>query len=80
MNTEELQAMIKKHVAALSEHCESVRIFVTVPSNDGNQTTKACDDGAGNFYAQYGQITEWIDIQREYQRVWARDHAKSDDP
>lgn len=78
MTNEELQALLKKHVAALSEHCDSVHIFVTVPTDDGSQNTKACDEGAGNFYAQFGQISEWLDIQREYQRVWARDHAKDD--
>lgn len=29
------------------------------------------DFGCGNFYAQYGQVIEWIAIQDQYQRNWA---------
>lgn len=63
--------LLESCVNKLSEHCDSVRIFVTFPTNDGERDTAAMDSGSGNFYAQYGQITEWLDIQRQYQRNWA---------
>ena len=42
----------------LSEHCDSVRLFISVPS--GNGETTSFSRGAGNYLAQYGQIKEWI--------------------
>lgn len=41
----------------LSQHFDSVRIFVT--RFDGEHTLST-NTGRGNWYAQYGQIREWI--------------------
>jgi len=78
MTDDELQALLKRHVADLMEHFDSVRILATVHLDDGSKNTKSLDEGDGNFYAQLGHAREWICIQEEYQRVWARDHAKPD--
>lgn len=84
MTKEELQALVDQHVAQLGEHVDSVAVFVTVGSEDGQCDTIACDGGCGNFYARQGQIEEWLTIQKQYQRNWAiRKDAKlngSDSP
>lgn len=64
--------MVEEAAIKLSEHCDSVRVFVTKHACDGtSDTTIAFDAGRGNLHAQLGQIYEWIDIQRQYQRNWA---------
>lgn len=75
MTNAEVEALIKKHASELGEHFESVRIFVTWPNPNNGANTQAFDSGVGNFYAQLGHIREWLEIQGEYQRIWA---AKKD--
>lgn len=72
------KALIQACVDKLSEHFDSVRIFVTCPTEDGKADTAAMDSGSGNFYAQYGQITEWLCIQDQYQRNWATRHDQEE--
>ncbi len=69
--TEQAQEMVKECVLKLGEHFESVRIFVTRPKPESPSDTQAIDNGTGNFYAQLGQISEWMAIQDQYQRNWA---------
>ncbi len=59
--------MLRKHCEALSEHFDSVQIFVTRhdPSKDG---TVAIHYGLGNWYSRYGQVFEWLGKQDEYTR------------
>ena len=80
MNDDALQKLISQKVSELAEHFDSVRIFATRNSEDGKCKTRAYDDGAGNFYAQFGQIKEWISIQDQFQRNWAmrRDNPEND--
>lgn len=52
------------------EHFDSVRIFVTRHSGE-SANTAAYETGGGNFYAQLGQVREWLAIQDQYQRNWA---------
>lgn len=69
---EQLVRLVDTAAAALSEHCDSVRIFVTKHACDGEaDSTIAFDTGRGNLHAQLGQVHEWLDIQRQYQRNWA---------
>lgn len=75
MTNDEAQALVQKHAAELGEHFDSVRIFVTWPNTNDSTNTQAYDAGSGNFYAQLGHVHEWLEIQREYQRLWA---AKKD--
>jgi len=72
MTNSEAEELVRKAVSALGEHFDSVRCFVTWPSDDGQQNTKSYESGTGNFYAQYGQIKEWCAMQDEYQRIHAR--------
>ncbi len=68
--TEQAEAMVREHVIKLGEHFESVRIFVTRAKPESPSDTQAIDSGTGNFYAQLGQISEWLSIQDQYQRNW----------
>jgi hypothetical protein len=51
----------------LMEQFDSVRIFVT-RHNGGAEETACYETGGGNFYAQLGQVQEWVCIQDQYQR------------
>lgn len=78
MTTEEkevLDQMVKKAATALSEHTDSCRIFVTV-HRGGEEETSSFSYGKGNFYAQYGQIVEWVIGQDQAKR---NDVLKDDD-
>jgi hypothetical protein len=51
--------ILMKHVAALMEHFSSVQIFVTATDGADGGTIGA-SRGAGNQYAIYGQIKQWV--------------------
>lgn len=59
--------MIDSHVAQLSEHFDSVQVFCTQRTGDGN--TRVFSRGGGNYYANYGAAREWIVRQDERTRV-----------
>lgn len=80
-DTEQAQATVRDAVLKLGEHFESVRVFVTRANPERPSDTQAIDEGTGNFYAQLGQIKEWVAIQDQYQRNWAnRNDAKLNTP
>jgi len=60
MNQEEVEREIDAFNARMSEHVESVRVFVTMPQ-DG--MTAAISRGAGNYYAQVGHAREWLNAR-----------------
>jgi hypothetical protein len=62
-------AIADKAAADLMEHCQSVRIFVTFEKD--SHETGSYETGLGNFYAQLGQVVEWMAIQDQYQRNYA---------
>lgn len=66
----EHQKIVNDATEKLLEHFDSVRIFVTRHDGPRDQTA-AYDHGGDNFYAQTGQIIEWVDIQRQYSRNYA---------
>lgn len=63
MTDEELAKFLELKAKEIAEHCESVRIFVTKTPDDDDHDTMASSIGKGNFYAQLGQIQEWLDLQ-----------------
>jgi hypothetical protein len=67
LTSEEAFELLRKHVAQLSEHFESVHVFVSVHDGD-HKGTFALDYGSGNFYARYGQVKEWIEKNDERTR------------
>lgn len=61
------QKMVDDVRDKLLEHYDSVRIFVT--RHDGNsEDTASYTVGGGNFYAQLGQVAEFLSIQDQHQR------------
>lgn len=67
----EEQKLVDDAVTKLSEHFDSVRIFVTRHSGAA-ENTASYENGSGNFYAQLGQVREWLGIQDQYQRQYAK--------
>jgi hypothetical protein len=74
---EDLPTILQRHVTALMEHCDSVRIFVTVNERDGEVS---CTEGSGSFKAQMGHVREWIIRQEENVRLHTRDNYYLDKP
>lgn len=72
--------LVKRHVQELGEHFESVRIFVTVHGDAGQGETRSIESGCGNFYAQIGQVQEWLDIQRARSRAFLEKEDDEDGP
>lgn len=65
-------AIIKSHVAQLSEHFETVQIFCTRHMPAELDGTVCVQWGAGNWYARYGGIKEWVFKREEEFRVQVR--------
>ena len=60
--------IVKSHVAQLAEHFDTVQVFTTRLEN-GEDSTVNVQYGAGNWYARYGQVTEWMNRQDEDARI-----------
>lgn len=58
MTPKQVREELAAFCARMSEHTESIRVFVTMPENGG---TAAMSRGEGNYYAQVGGIQEWLD-------------------
>lgn len=67
--------MIRKHCETLSEHFDSVQIFVS-RYEDGN--TVSVNDGMGNWFARLGQVQKWAEKQNEEARVEVRKYDDSE--
>lgn len=68
--------LLKKHAADLGEHFDSVQIIVTKHESDEIGTVFA-HQGAGDYYARLGAVTEWLTRQEELARL--RVQAQEDD-
>lgn len=68
-----IQQMVKKAALDLGEHVDTVQIFVSKYSPEGDGNSLTFEIGNGSYYARFGQVQEWLTIQEEYQRCWARD-------
>lgn len=56
---ERSMAIVRRHVDELEAEFDTVQIFVT--KFDGvTELTEAVNMGAGNYYARYGQVREWV--------------------
>jgi hypothetical protein len=67
---------IKEACEALSEHFDTIHIFVTRLTDhetDNDQGTVNAQWGCGNWFARYGQIAAWIIKQDEGTRREVRD-------
>ncbi len=68
----DMEEMVKRRCHELSEHFDTVRIFVTRHRGE-DATTEGYSSGVGNFYAQRGQISEWLVKQDEFERLDAKE-------
>lgn len=66
-----LQKLIETHCAQIAEHVDSVRVFVTRHSDEGERSTMFMSTGSGNYYASRGYIESWLNIQREIDKQGA---------
>ena len=76
---DEEMKIVSKAVQELSEHFDSVHVFVT-RYQDNDTGTFGIQKGAGNFFARVGQIKEWC--VRQDSREWEKgrqDEASSDE-
>lgn len=64
----EIEKQIETFCSSIMEHADSVRVFVT--SHDGMaDVSHAFSIGKGNFFAQVGQVKEWIVRQDQYIKI-----------
>lgn len=61
MTSDEIRKELSAFCSKMSEHTESIRIFITMPEDGG---TASISRGEGNYYAQIGQIQEFLDGRR----------------
>jgi hypothetical protein len=73
---EAAKKIVKKAVADLSEHFDSVQVFCSryVGGEDGG--TLPVVEGRGNWFARFGQTFEWVEFGREGARIKAREDEK----
>ena len=74
----EMKEIVDRAASQLSEHFDSVLILVTKNTEDGNGNTAGYEAGRGNFYAQLGQVREWLAMQDQYQRNEANRRDRED--
>ncbi len=67
----ELVKMIDKHVNELAEHFDGVHIFVNRNEGHADQS-RGINRGAGNWFARYGQIREWVVYEEQRIRECAK--------
>jgi len=65
------EKILQSFVSQLAEHFDTVQVICTrrLPEEGG---TIIADRGAGNWYARYGSLKEWVVKQEEQMRVEQR--------
>lgn len=79
LSRQEIEKKIEAFANELSGDCDSVRIFVTVPTYEGDDSTGGFTYGKGNFYASWGSIREWMVTQDERVRENVRREEGGED-
>lgn len=72
-----IKEIVQLHARQIGEYVDSVQIFVTKQSDCG-KTTRSYEFGTGNFQARICQVKEWVIMQDEYAKVWARKKQEDD--
>ncbi len=62
-------ALLQKHVDQLMEQFDSVVLFTTRHEQAQSEGTVNLWCGAGNWFARYGQVREWLVRQEEQARI-----------
>ena len=79
MTREEIDKCVERFLHEIGEHTQSARVFLTYPTEDGKPHYAGYTNGCGNFFAQKGQITDWVIRQEEYVREDARRQSDDDE-
>lgn len=76
---EEVRQFIRKCVEMLGQKFDSVQIFASKHHKKTGKTFHAAA-GLGNWYARYGQVTEWVNTneQAAYEKA-TRDREDQDE-
>jgi len=69
MEKERAQELVDKFIKEVGEFVDTAQIFLTF--HDGEMTS-SYDKGMGNFFARKGQVDEWLVIQREFEKNYAK--------
>jgi hypothetical protein len=78
-DADDVGAFVAEHVQAMMARCDTVQVFVTVHTADGQDTrTYALHAGDGHWHARYGQVREWL-IRQERRMALQEDLALADD-
>lgn len=67
-----LQELLDKAAEALGEHFCSVQIIATTNNTTGTNTCAAMQASAGSLYERIGATREWVLVQDEYAKSYAR--------
>lgn len=71
--------IVAKHLNELGEYFDTVRIFVTTGNDNESSRWVSYSEGRGNFYAQKGQIEEWVVREDERIRIDERKDAETEE-
>ena len=63
---------VQQALLVLGEHFDAVQIFVTRNTGEEDGNTVSLAMGAGNWFARYGHVREWIIKKDEEARADAR--------
>lgn len=72
--------MFDKALEELGEHFDTVQIFATRHESGEEGGTINMAYGAGNWFARYGQIREWLIKADERTKQFVRDDGKDEAP
>lgn len=63
--------IVQAAVSGLGEHFDTVQVFVSRFEHEDRGTMNVAY-GAGNWYARYGQVVQWIERRNEDDRIERR--------
>lgn len=79
MNRDEDTERVDVALNSLSEHFDSVQIFVTRHEPAEEDGTIHTAKGVGNWFCRYGQVKEWLIAQDERTRIHTRKNDEKSD-
>lgn len=65
--------MVEEAAQKLSEHFDSVQIFVTSHEMGEHDGTMNINLGVGNWFTRYGQVSDWLIRKDEQARKYIRE-------
>jgi hypothetical protein len=71
-------ALVQHHVDKLMEHFDTVQVFVS-KHNPVENRTEFLSKGAGNNYARYGQVKQWVIEDEEAARCSIRNLIREEE-